>query len=90
MIALQKTSQMDLYFNANTNYQWPLNEIEENELTNITQTSFLSTTTHEPNESYLSIKPGFRRACSGYRCETCRRRFHSAGNLSNHQQLYQH
>ncbi|CAO3616001.1 unnamed protein product [Cunninghamella blakesleeana] len=87
MIALKMTSQIDLRFNTNTHFQWPLNEIEENVLTNTTQTSLL---TQESNGNYFSIKPGYRRSCSGYRCETCRRRFHSAGNLSNHQQLYQH
>ncbi|KAI8968996.1 hypothetical protein BDF20DRAFT_892737 [Mycotypha africana] len=31
-----------------------------------------------------------RRSSTAVRCETCQRKFHSLGNLANHQQLYQH
>ncbi|ORZ13155.1 hypothetical protein BCR42DRAFT_419297 [Absidia repens] len=74
-----------------TTIRWPLNELEEVSLTVDTHTSNM--TLFQQSSPKLSLSPcktGFRRSSSGFRCNSCQRRFHSIGNLSNHQQLYQH
>ncbi|KAI9275730.1 hypothetical protein BDA99DRAFT_555498 [Phascolomyces articulosus] len=43
-----------------------------------------TTTTIATTTTSMLIKP------KGIRCATCKRRFHSKGNLMNHHQLYQH
>ncbi|SAL97200.1 hypothetical protein [Absidia glauca] len=68
---------------------WPLNKIEEDSLTETTAHSTTETTIPQQQQRHHSNMT-FRRLSSGFRCESCQRRFHSIGNLSNHQQLYQH
>ncbi|KAI9487715.1 MAG: hypothetical protein EXX96DRAFT_647339 [Benjaminiella poitrasii] len=71
--------------------RWPLNEIEENVMTLATcsqiklQQQALQTSTY----SGWYCSPTSVRS-SAVRCDTCQRKFHSLGNLANHQQLYQH
>ncbi|SAM03118.1 hypothetical protein [Absidia glauca] len=67
--------------------------MEEDSLTTTT-TSHISSSDllahHEETLALFPCKTAFRRSSSGFRCDSCQRRFHSIGNLSNHQQLYQH
>jgi hypothetical protein len=61
------------------NSGWPLDETEENLMT-------LATTSIRSVNNHIVMK----KSRSGVRCDACQRRFHSIGNLANHQQLYQH
>lgn len=64
---------------SSTRYQdWPLNELEENMMTLATQI--------KSNAWFTSTQV----RSSAVRCNACHRKFHSLGNLANHQQLYQH
>jgi hypothetical protein len=65
-----------------TNSGWPLNEVEENIMTLATSRRLAAW------RSLKSTAATVKRTV--VRCNTCQRRFHSAGNLANHQQLYQH
>ncbi|ORZ25975.1 hypothetical protein BCR42DRAFT_401350 [Absidia repens] len=79
------------YYSSSKIY-WPLNKIEEDSLA-ATTTHTSDTALFQHRDSTISIFPyktGYRRSSSGFRCTFCRRRFHSIGNLANHQQLYQH
>lgn len=60
---------------------WPLNELEENMMTLATSSQIKVTTAWHHNNKLVS---------SAVRCDACHRKFHSLGNLANHQQLYQH
>ncbi|CAO3620103.1 unnamed protein product [Mucor hiemalis] len=72
---------------------WPLNEIEENMMT-------LATCSQINNQKKAAAvaqlasnswqKHTTIRTSAVVRCVTCQRKFHSQGNLANHQQLYQH
>ncbi|KAI8335311.1 hypothetical protein BC941DRAFT_429976 [Chlamydoabsidia padenii] len=82
------STQLDTSLYPSSTLFWPLNEFEEDSLTT-------TTTTHFSNADILQhqgvpCKIGFRRSSSGFRCDSCQRRFHSIGNLANHQQLYNH
>ncbi|KAG2202420.1 uncharacterized protein EV154DRAFT_512356 [Mucor mucedo] len=59
---------------------WPLNELEENMMTLATSSQIKVTTAWHQHKL----------VSSAVRCEACHRKFHSVGNLANHQQLYQH
>jgi hypothetical protein len=61
-------------------HDWPLNEIEENVMT-------LATCSQINQQPPLNNK---LRRSTVVRCSACHRKFHSVGNLANHQQLYQH
>ncbi|KAK4515471.1 uncharacterized protein ATC70_010418 [Mucor velutinosus] len=62
---------------------WPLNELEENVMTLATSIKLQQ----EQQQRQMAIK---RCRSSVVRCNLCQRKFHSKGNLANHQQLYQH
>ncbi|KAI7908311.1 uncharacterized protein BX663DRAFT_493772 [Cokeromyces recurvatus] len=70
---------------------WPLNEIEENVMTLATCSQIKlqqGASPHHPLSYSDWYCPSVR--SSPVRCVTCHRKFHSIGNLTNHQQLYQH
>lgn len=62
---------------------WPLNELEENMMT-------LATSSQIKVASWYSQHKPQKQISSAVRCDACHRKFHSLGNLANHQQLYQH
>lgn len=64
-------------------HDWPLNELEENVMTLATSIKLQQ----EQQQRQIAIK---RCRSSVVRCNSCQRKFHSKGNLANHQQLYQH
>ncbi|KAI8639098.1 hypothetical protein BD408DRAFT_421966 [Parasitella parasitica] len=64
-------------------YGWPLDELEENVMTSATSIKFQQ----EQQQRQIAIK---HCRSSVVRCNSCQRKFHSKGNLANHQQLYQH
>lgn len=74
------TRQQQRYYN-----DWPLNELEENVMT--LATSIKLQQEQQQQQRQIAIK---RCRSSVVRCNSCQRKFHSKGNLANHQQLYQH
>lgn len=63
---------------------WPLNELEENMMTLATSSQIKVIAWRSTNRHSKHI------GSSAVRCDACHRKFHSLGNLANHQQLYQH
>lgn len=71
--------------------KWPLQEYQEQKIMDaLSQTP--SPNTFSEEESYFSDATSFRShrlpQSNSLRCSICQRRFHSQGNLSNHNQLY--
>jgi hypothetical protein len=90
-IPIQSSTKSRRYLNND----WPLNEIEENMMTlatcsqinkNLLQLSATSTNLQNNNNSWRKSNTRY----AAVRCNACQRKFHSLGNLANHQQLYQH
>lgn len=77
--------------------EWPLQEYQEQKIMHALSQTLLSPNTEEEEESITSYFPENRTAIfhvrrqplsTSLRCSICQRRFHSQGNLSNHNQLY--
>lgn len=81
---------------SNTSYSrryyhdWPLNEIEENVMTLATCSQINQQQQLQQQKIRTSNKIPCGYTTSVVRCSACQRKFHSVGNLANHQQLYQH
>ncbi|KAI8990094.1 hypothetical protein BDB01DRAFT_780018 [Pilobolus umbonatus] len=97
MLASVTVSQVN-HTNSTRRYynDWPLNEMEENIMTLATSISNHSYQ-QQQQEKEQSSEPSFNWRYSNnhsrssvVRCTRCQRKFHSIGNLGNHQQLYQH
>lgn len=93
--ATSSTTNSSRYFNDTSSSSWPLNEMEENLMTLATCSQInyqKKLTLVGQNNSWRSSSPSTatRRTSAAVRCHACQRKFHSLGNLANHQQLYQH
>ena len=70
---------------------WPLNELEENMMTLATCSQINNQKKAAAIAQLTNTTPSYKiNRSSVLRCSSCQRKFHSQGNLSNHQQLYQH
>ncbi|OBZ84825.1 hypothetical protein A0J61_07131 [Choanephora cucurbitarum] len=63
-------------------YGWPLGETEEKIMT-------LATLQQQKEQEESNWRSLYQKR-TAVRCQSCHRKFHSKGNLANHQQLYQH
>ncbi|KAI9364689.1 hypothetical protein BD770DRAFT_378754 [Pilaira anomala] len=79
-IPISSTNNLMSSTRYNHSMDWPLNELEENMMTLATSSQIKSTAWFSNNQV----------RSSAVRCDACHRKFHSLGNLANHQQLYQH
>jgi hypothetical protein len=79
------SSNLSTSYSRRYYHDWPLNEIEENVMTLATCSQI-----NQQNQANNQQIHHYRSTTTVVRCSACQRKFHSVGNLANHQQLYQH